>query len=143
MIPLKIVPSQISNLGWLILTFVGVFIHPIIAGLGFFLLTWSVLDVMTWEYQLHKDCIIEKRGIFSVSEDIVDYFKIKSFRIRRPFWLRIFNLSTIHITTSDPNKPEIILYAISDPHTLVNFLTKKTKLKRKENGFTIMDIFYS
>jgi membrane protein YdbS with pleckstrin-like domain len=136
-------PSQIQNFGWLALTIVSLFIHPIIAGLGAFLLTWSVLDVMTWQYQFHKDYIIEKRGILGVTEEMVNYFRIKSIKIGRPLWMRFFGLSVVYITTSEAYKPEIKLYAVYDSHMLVDFLSKKTKLKRKENGIRDMDIFYS
>jgi uncharacterized membrane protein YdbT with pleckstrin-like domain len=136
-------PSQFTNVGWFIVTLGGLFAHPYI-GVGFFiLLAWSVLDVMTWNYQFYGSVIVERRGIFSVTEESVNYFRVKSIKLEKPFWMRIFGLSIVSMTTSEAYKPEIKLYGVENKRELVDFISKKAKLKRKQNGVRDMDLFYS
>lgn len=136
-------PSQYINIGWLILSFAGILIHPFVAGGFFILLVWGVLDVMCWEYRFYDDMVVEKRGIFSVTEETVNYFRIKSIKVQQPLWMRFFGLSIIHVTTSEQFKPYLKFYAVGEGHTYVEYLQGKAKLKRKENGIRDMDIFYS
>jgi uncharacterized membrane protein YdbT with pleckstrin-like domain len=136
-------PSQYLNIGWLLLSIGGLFVHPIIGGFFFLLLIWSVLDVLFWEYQFYNDRVIEKRGILNVTEESVNYFRIKSIKIERPLWMRFFGLSVISVTTSEQFKPFIKFYAVADGHTYVEYLQNKAKSKRKENGIRDIDVFHS
>lgn len=138
-----IAPSQYINIGWLILTIGGFFIHPIFGGLFLLVLIFNLFDVLFWEFEFYDDRVVEKRGVFNVTEETVNYFRIKSIKVERPLWMRLFGLSIIHVSTSEQFKPYLKLYAIEDGHTYVQYLQEKAKLKRKENGIRDMDIFYS
>jgi uncharacterized membrane protein YdbT with pleckstrin-like domain len=134
-------PSQFINIGWCIFTVLGWFIHPLFAGVFGFLLVWGILDVMTWRYEFYNNFIIEKRGVLNVTEEMVYYFRIKSVKVYRPLWMRFFGLCVIHMTTSEQFKPQIKLYAIEDGSEFVQFIEKKTRLKRNQNGVRDMDFF--
>jgi membrane protein YdbS with pleckstrin-like domain len=98
---------------------------------------------MCWKYEFHDDFMTEKRGVFSVTEETVHYFRIKSIKVERPLWMRFFGLSTIHVTTSEQYKPVIKFYAVEQAEVYVDMLQQLVKITRKENGFRDMDIFYS
>ena len=136
-------PSQIQNFGWLIFSIGGLLIHPVVGGLFFLILIYSLIDVMCWKYEFHDDFMTEKRGVFSVTEETVHYFRIKSIKVERPLWMRFFGLSTIHVTTSEQYKPVIKFYAVEQAEVYVDMLQQLVKITRKENGFRDMDIFYS
>jgi uncharacterized membrane protein YdbT with pleckstrin-like domain len=135
-------PSQYANLGWLIITIATVFI-PYVAAFFLLIYLYRRLDYSFWEYRFYDDYVIEKKGIFNVSEEMVNYFRIKSIKVEQPFWMRLFGLSIIHVTTSEQFKPFIKFYAIENAQSFVDFLQSKTKLKRKENGIRDVDVFYS
>jgi uncharacterized membrane protein YdbT with pleckstrin-like domain len=136
-------PSQFTNIGWFILTIGGLAAHPFIGASFAILLIWSVLDVMTWNYQFYGNLMVERRGIFSVTEESVNYFRIKSIRLHRPFWMRIFGLSIITIATSEAYKPEIRLYGVEHGREILDIISDLAKLKRKQNGVRDTDLFYS
>jgi uncharacterized membrane protein YdbT with pleckstrin-like domain len=136
-------PSQVENFVWLIISIGGFFIHPMIGGVFLLMLIYSVINIMCWEYQFHDDYIVEKKGVFNVTEETVNYFRIKSIKVEQPLWMRFFGLSIIHVTTSEQFKPMIIFYAVEHAHVYVNMLQQLTKISRKEHGIRDMDIFYS
>jgi len=136
-------PSQVENFVWLIISIGGFFIHPIIGGVFLLMLIYSVINIMCWEYQFHDDYIVEKKGVFNVTEETVNYFRIKSIKVEQPLWMRFFGLSIIHVTTSEQFKPMIIFYAVEHAHVYVDMLQQLTKISRKEHGIRDMDIFYS
>ena len=136
-------PSQVENFVWLIISIGGFFIHPMIGGVFLLMLLYSVVNIMCWEYQFHDDYIVEKKGVFNVTEETVNYFRIKSIKVEQPLWMRFFGLSIIHVTTSEQFKPMIIFYAVEHAHVYVNMLQQLTKISRKEHGIRDMDIFYS
>jgi uncharacterized membrane protein YdbT with pleckstrin-like domain len=136
-------PSQVENFVWFIISIGGFFIHPMIGGVFLLMLIYSVINIMCWEYQFHDDYIVEKKGVFNVTEETVNYFRIKSIKVEQPLWMRFFGLSIIHVTTSEQFKPMIIFYAVEHAHVYVNMLQQLTKISRKEHGIRDMDIFYS
>jgi len=136
-------PSQVENFVWLIISIGGFFIHPMIGGVFLLMLLYSVVNIMCWEYQFHDDYIVEKKGVFNVTEETVNYFRIKSIKVEQPLWMRFFGLSIIHVTTSEQFKPMIIFYAVEHAHVYVDMLQQLTKISRKEHGIRDMDIFYS
>jgi membrane protein YdbS with pleckstrin-like domain len=136
-------PSQIQNFGWLIFSIGGLLIHPIFGGLFFLMLIYSIIDVTCWKYEFHDEFMVERRGVFSVDEEMVQYFRIKSIKVERPLWMRFFGLSTIHVTTSEQHKPTIKFYAVEHAEIYVDMLQQLAKLERKKNGIRDMDIFYS
>jgi uncharacterized membrane protein YdbT with pleckstrin-like domain len=135
-------PSQYANLGWLILA-IATFPIPYLAGIFLLIYFYSMLDYSFWEYRFYDDYVVERRGILNVSEEMVNYFRIKSIKIEQPFWMRLFRLSIIHVTTSEQYKPFIKFYAVENVQSFVDFLQNKTKMKRKENGIRDIDIFYN
>jgi uncharacterized membrane protein YdbT with pleckstrin-like domain len=136
-------PSQYVNIGWLILSVGLLFVHPITAGLCFLAYIFGVIQVWCWEYRFYEDHVVERKGIFSVTEETVNYFRMKSIRVEQPFWMRLFGMSIIYVTTSEKYKPEIKFYGVENLETYTSFLESKTKLKRKEHNVRDIDIFYS
>lgn len=136
-------PSQVENLVWLIISIGGFFIHPMIGGVFLLMLIYSVVNIMCWEYQFHDEYIVEKKGVFNVTEETVNYFRIKSIKVEQPLWMRFFGLSIIHVTTSEQFKPMISFYAVEHAQVYVDMLQHLTKISRKEHGIRDMDIFYS
>lgn len=153
-------PSQFVNLHWLILAIISaffmvggfetynyindvdyaenfveptihwIFIVPIIWWL------WKYLVIACWSFYMDEDSetILEKKGVFTVTRVEIQYFRIKSIQIYQPFLLRIFGLSNVRIITSEPFKPYLTLYAISDGEGWAHYCKEMAKYWRKEKG---------
>jgi uncharacterized membrane protein YdbT with pleckstrin-like domain len=136
-----IMPSQWVNTGWFLLAWASYW-----AGLWFEAL-WIIipfalifigkyLSIYYWRYSFDEDteALIERKGVFSVTEVEVQYFRIKSVRIQKPFFLRIFGLSTVEVITSEPYKPNLVLYGIKNGNEWAKFLLDAAKHWRYIKG---------
>jgi len=128
-------PSQIINVGWIVL---GILLMKTIIGPVVALI--KILDVYFWRYEFRERTIIERRGILSVTRREVHYYRIKSIKIDEPLWMRIFDLAKVSIITSDPYKPEIVLYAVPDGIDLREELRTTTDQWRKIEGVKEFDL---
>jgi len=128
-------PSQIINVGWIVLgiLLMKTIIGPIVALI-------KILEVYYWRYEFRERTIIERKGILSVTRKEVHYYRIKSIKIDEPLWMRIFDLAKISIITSDPYQPEIILYAVPDGINLREEIRSNTDQWRKTEGVKEFDL---
>jgi uncharacterized membrane protein YdbT with pleckstrin-like domain len=136
-------PSQAINVGWLLLAVILFFAHPIAGGIGLLIFIFKVLDVEYWSYNFYEDYVTERRGIFSVNEEAVNYFRIKSIKVEEPFWMRLFGLSVIYVTSSEQYKPVIVFYGVKQGSAYTEFFHDIAKTKRKKLGIRDLDVFYS
>lgn len=132
-------PSQWINIGVIIIAIVDLFtIHLY---LPLLLLIVRVIYVYFWRYEFHEVTLIERKGILNVSRTEIHYYRIKSIKVIEPFWMRIFGISKVHILTSDPYLPELILFGVKEGLKIRNELRYKTDLFRKEQGSREIDIY--
>ena len=136
-------PSQTINLGWLLFAVLLFFVHPIAGGIGLIVFIFRVLDVEYWSYNFYEDYVTERRGVFSVNEETVNYFRIKSIKVEEPFWMRLFGLSVISVTSSEQYKPVIVFYGVKQGSAYTEFFHDIAKTKRKKYGIRDLDVFYS
>ncbi len=128
---------------WLVVPF-GIFaLFLSFFGLPFLLLftLYHVIDLYNWQYHFNERTIIERRGIFSVSYREINYARIKSVRVDRPFLFRLVGLWNISLISSDPYMPNLQLYAISDGNEIWSMLKSKTDFWRKSEGIKEFDMY--
>jgi len=141
-------PSQWVNILWFIIAWAAV-----IFGIGLYqywmlIFTipwiWKALELEFWRFQIDNetDSIIERKGVFSVKTVEVKYFRIKSVRIMKPFFLRIFGLSTVEIVTSEPFQPYLRVYAIRNGDEWVQFFKENAIYWRDELGVRETDFHH-
>ncbi len=136
-------PSQWVNIGWLILA-IGLFIvHPIVGIAGFLIYGYKYLEVSCWRYEFYDDCVMEVKGVFSVTRESVNYFRIKSVMMEEPFWMRLFGLSIVSVTTSEQYKPVFKFYGTEGGQNLVEVMQEVARDSRKEMGIRDLDVFNS
>ncbi len=148
--PLKneiiIKPSQWMNIGWVLFSgLVLLKLHFNIGKIpiGVFALAIAVykyIEVSMWVYVISKDTILERKGVFNITEEQVQCFRIKSIKVERPFLMRLVGLSIIQIRTSEEFKPNFTFYAIENGEMVKNILdasaqVNRTKFKVKEIDF--------
>lgn len=100
-------PSQITNL--------GVFI---ICGLTFWLIVpifvalWAYLQVKYSSYELTNQRFRLTYGVLSRRTDELELYRVKDSSFVQPFFLRIFSLANVIMTTSDISTPMVAINAI-------------------------------
>jgi membrane protein YdbS with pleckstrin-like domain len=136
-------PSQWINAGWFILPVVAGVIYLPLGGLALIAAIYKYFEVSTWSYNLNMRTIEEKKGVFSVSTQEIQYFRIKSIMVDEPLWMRIFGLAIVRVVSSEQYKPNLVLYAISNGDYVKNLLSEHAYEWRKELGIRDYDIFNS
>lgn len=115
-------PSQLMNIGWFVLPLVSLIFPPLVVPT--LLIAWyKYFDVDTWKYNFYERTIEERRGVFNVIQEEVQYYRIKSIMIEEPLWMRFFGLCVIHIITSEQFKPRMTIYAVYDGEYLKEMMS--------------------
>ncbi len=133
-------PSQVLNLGkYLIalalvagITVGGLFFPPawiaLVLPLGW--AGWVWLETRCIRHVLTTERIKLYEGVLNQKLDDVELYRVKDTSMERPFWLRIFGLSTLVIETSDRSQPRIEIKAVRDGKNLRELLRKQVEYWR-------------
>jgi len=116
-------PSQVTNLGAYIfcvliavaIVAAGVLVSPqaywaliVPAAIAF----WKFLELKTFRYTVTTERVGLRRGILTKRTDSIELYRVKDTTVIEPFFLRLFGLSDIILTSSDRTTPLIVLHAI-------------------------------
>ena len=134
-------PSQLINIIWFIFMFLPFLIYPPLFFLTALYTWYKCYDVDTWTYNIYERTIEERRGVFDVSQEEVQYFRIKSIKVEEPFWMRFFGLCVIHIITSEQFKPRMTIYAVYDGAELKDLISNLTYQWRLKMNIRDHDIY--
>jgi len=133
-------PSQVLNLGkYLVALLVaagiavgGVFFPPawaaLVLPLGWAL--WIFIETRSVRHELTTERIRLYQGVLNQKMDDVELYRVKDTSMERPFWYRMFGLSTLVIETSDRSQPRIEIKAVRDGDTLRETLRKQVEFWR-------------
>lgn len=102
-------PSQIVNLGpfigWGLLFWLVI---PL------FIILWRWLEVRNLRYELSTERLKIRRGVLNKKMDELELYRVRDYQLDQPFFLRLFGLGNIQITTVDRTNPLVVLQAIRD-----------------------------
>lgn len=133
-------PSQVLNLGKYLLALLlaagiavgGIFFPPawaaLILPLGWAL--WIFIETRSVRHELTTERIRLYAGVFNQKMDDVELYRVKDTSMERPFWYRMFGLSTLIIETSDRSQPRIEIKAVGDGDNLRETLRKQVEFWR-------------
>jgi len=122
-------PSQWVNFLWGIIGIAGcIFFLPI------FIFICRMIVVGNIQYRFGEKTIVEKHGVFSHKMREMHYFRIKSIRIERPFFMRIVGLSNIYMVSSEPFVPEIKLWALTEGDKYNKYIKDRIYFWRDKMG---------
>jgi uncharacterized membrane protein YdbT with pleckstrin-like domain len=133
-------PSQLLNLGkylvgLLLLVGIGVggtFFPPawIALVLPLVWMLWEFLKVRCRVYELTSERLRLYSGVLNQTIDEIELYRVKDTSMERPFWFRMFGLSSLYLDTSDRSHPKVELEAISDAVNLREVLRKQVEFWR-------------
>lgn len=135
-------PSQLLNLGTYLVGIV--LIAAAVAAAFVWQMSWlalfSLLPLawMCWKYltlrcqvfELTSERLRLYEGVLNQEIGEVELYRVKDSNIFRPFWLRVFGLSTIMLDTSDRTMPTVELKAVSDGMNVRELIRKQVELLR-------------
>ena len=105
-------------------------------------LAWSVWKYLTIRcriFQLTNERLRLFEGVLNQEIGEVELYRVKDTNIMRPFWLRIFGLSTIKADTSDRTHPVVPLEAIRDGVHVRELLRKQVEILRDQKRVREVD----
>jgi len=95
-------------------------------------LGYQILKVYCIRYEINTEELKHYSGILSRKHEFVELYRIKDYRVERPFVYRLFGLGNLILYTSDKTTPVICLYAISDPEEKYKIIRRLVELNRRE-----------
>ncbi len=121
-------PSQISNF-WTYVLFFWTIIFPIIA----------YLKTRFTSYEMDSERFRIKKGILNQNIEETELYRIKDYSIFKPFFLRIFGLGHLVLTTSDKNNKYVRILAVKEVEKLKDMIRDEVEKRRKATGTKEVD----
>ena len=115
--------------------------------LSFILWSWTLivpiiiyLKTRFTVYELTDERIKLKTGILSQEIDECELYRIRDYKIVKPFFQRIFGLGNIELITSDRSNMKININGIKDPENLYNLIRDNVEKIRRKTGTREIDV---
>ena len=105
--------------------------------LGYGVWIWLQTKCKVFEFTSERIRIYE--GVLSQQIDEVELYRVKDTRIHKPFWLRVFGLSTIELNTSDRSCPIVEIKAVKDRPGIREKLRKQVEMLRDKKRVREVD----
>ena len=122
-------PSQILNIISFILWSWTLFIPLII-----------YLKTRFTVYEVTNQRIKLKTGILNQEIDECELYRVRDYKVVKPFFQRIFGLGKIVLVTSDRSNSNINLNGIKDPENLYNLIRDNVEKIRRKTGTREIDV---
>ena len=91
-------------------------------------------------YEVTDQRIKLKTGILSQEIDECELYRVRDYKIVKPFFQRIFGLGKIELVTSDRSNSNINLNGIKDPEDLYNLIRDNVEIIRRKTGTRELDV---
>jgi membrane protein YdbS with pleckstrin-like domain len=66
-------------------------------------------------YEVTSERIKIREGVFSRTTEEIELYRVRDYKLLQPFWLRLFGLGNIVVSTTDNANPTVVIEAIRDP----------------------------
>lgn len=67
----------------------------------FSMFIYKVLYFYSHKYEFENNQLIITKGVFSKTVDYIEFYRVKDYQKYQSFWMRLFQVMTIKIVTSD------------------------------------------
>lgn len=109
----------------------------ILVPLGYGGWLWLGTHLKIYEFTSERMRIYE--GILNQTINEVELYRVKDTKLLKPFWLRIFKLSTIVLDTSDRSCPVVEIKAVADGTQIREKLRKQVEVLRDKKRVREVD----
>ena len=91
-------------------------------------------------YEVTDQRIKLKTGILNQEIDECELYRVRDYKVVKPFFQRIFGLGRIELVTSDRSNSNINLNGIKDPENLYNLIRDNVENIRRKTGTRELDV---
>jgi len=84
---------------------------------------YKFLYIKSMTYKITKEQIVYTRGVFTITTDNIELYRVKDFTVKRPFLMRIIKAMNFSLITSDKTHP--ILDLIGIPKSNIDQVVRK------------------
>ncbi len=91
-------------------------------------------------YEVTNQRIKLKTGILNQEIDECELYRVRDYKVVKPFFQRIFGLGKIELVTSDRSNLNINLNGIKDPENLYNLIRDNVEKIRRKTGTREIDV---
>ena len=91
-------------------------------------------------YEVTDQRIKLKTGILSQEIDECELYRVRDYKIVKPFFQRIFGLGKIELVTSDRSNSSINLNGIKNPENLYDLIRDNVEKTRRKTGTREVDV---
>jgi uncharacterized membrane protein YdbT with pleckstrin-like domain len=91
---------------------------------------WKYLTLRCRVFEVTHERLRIYDGVLNQEIEEIELYRVKDSNILRPFWIRIFGLSTIKLDTSDRSMPEVTLEAVKDGMQVRERIRKQVEILR-------------
>ena len=91
-------------------------------------------------YEVTDQRIKLKTGILNQEIDECELYRVRDYKVVKPFFQRIFGLGRIELVTSDRSNSNINLNGIKDPENLYNLIRDNVEKTRRKTGTRELDV---
>ena len=91
-------------------------------------------------YEVTDQRIKLKTGILNQEIDECELYRVRDYKVVKPFFQRIFGLGRIELVTSDRSNSNINLNGIKDPENLYNLIRDNVEKIRRKTGTREIDV---
>lgn len=128
-------PSQVTNLGVFVLAVLfSWLVFPL------FIALWRWLVTKNTKYVLTSQRLRTETGVFNKTTDEVELYRVRDYRVDRPFLLRLFSLGNVVLTTSDKSHPLVVINAVPGSEELREQIRSAVEEMRQLKGIREIDV---
>ena len=128
-------PSQLLNFPvFLLCTLLCWLIVPV------FIAIWKWLVVHNIRYELTSERLKIRSGVLNKELEELELYRVRDYRLEQPFWLRLFSLGNVTVTTTDVSQPQVTLRAIADSERVRELIRRNVEDCRTKKGVRSLDL---
>jgi len=103
-----------------------------------FVLRWIVTRSRTYQVTSERIKVIE--GILTRRTEELELYRVRDYKLTEPFWLRLFGLGNITVSSTDNSNPTVLMRAIHDANGRREELRKYVEACRDRKGVKIREM---
>jgi uncharacterized membrane protein YdbT with pleckstrin-like domain len=128
-------PSQLLNFPvFLICTVLCWLIVPV------FIAIWKWLVVHNIRYELTSERLRIRSGVLNKELEELELYRVRDYKLEQPFWLRLFSLGNVTVTSTDVSQPHVTLRAIADSERVRELIRRNVEDCRTKKGVRALDL---
>ena len=137
---MEIVPTIFCLSVWFVMgldDFVPEVFRPILLVLGIFLFLYLVMKfcyLKSMRYEISLQQLVFEHGVFSVSRDYVELYRVVDYGERRNFLQVLFGLKTVSVYSGDRTTPRLDIIGVRKSVDLQNFIRERVEFNKQNKS---------